>query len=114
MKRTALLTAALLLALLLLRARDRDETRRIAARYRGSLVQAASAEVAGARTTVDVTGMDALARIAQRYDRLIFHVQSPADTYFVEDEGTVYRYRPSPVADRRQPDRPWADRASAG
>jgi len=88
------LAAGILLLLLLGRPRNHDDPRRIAAQYGRSIVEVTTVVVADGRTTIDVAGIHALARIAQRYDRLILHQRSPLDTYLVEDEATVYRYQP--------------------
>jgi len=88
------LAAAVLLLLLLVRPRNSEDPRRIAARYGRSIVEVSTVSVADARTTIDVTSIEALARIAQRYDRLILHQAGSVDTYIVDDEATVYRYQP--------------------
>ena len=45
---------------------------------------------------VDVPDVRALFRIAERYDRLILRAdENGIDTYFVDDDSAVYRYRPS-------------------
>jgi len=95
------LAAAAVLLLLVQRPRNREDPRRIAAQYGRSIVAITTVAVADTRTMIDVTGIDALARIAQRYDRLILHQPDPVGTYLVEDEGTVYRYQPRTAQDRR-------------
>ena len=62
-----------------------------------------------ARSTIDVTSIDALAQLADRSQRLILHHHHPdADTYLVDDEGTLYRYytRPPGRDDPRRPSVP--------
>ncbi len=50
-----------------------------------------------------MTSIDALAQLAERSDRLILHHhRDDADTYLVDDEGTLYRYRIS-LASREHP-----------
>ena len=42
---------------------------------------------------VEVADMDALATIAERYDRMILHEDGEhADTFSVSDDGVLYRY----------------------
>ncbi len=77
---------------LLLLGRRGDEVAAIRRRYRDSVVDVASGErPAGIERRVAT--MDALARIAERYDRLILHEgQEGRDSFLVEDDGIVYRY----------------------
>ncbi|MFN2640600.1 MAG: signal peptidase I [Actinomycetota bacterium] len=80
------------------RGRARDETRedeatRILRRYRQWIVPVASPSARSGDPIVDVTSMASLLRLADRYGRMILHeegVQRPA--FFIEDEGTTYRY----------------------
>ena len=45
-----------------------------------------------------MTSIHALAQLAERSERLILHDQRDgADTYLVDDEGTLYRYQAHPV-----------------
>jgi signal peptidase I len=84
----ALLTAA---ALTLLRRRD-DEVAAIQRRYAELLVTVAprGRDRAGERR---VESIGALARIAERYDRLILHEEDAGrHSFLVEDAGVVFRY----------------------
>jgi len=49
--------------------------------------------------------MAALARLAERYDRMILHESGDAgDTFSVAEDGILYRYSvPVPPQERRQP-----------
>ena len=51
-----------------------------------------------------MTSIQALAQLAERSERLILHHQRDgADTYLVDDEGTLYRYQPVAAAARQYP-----------
>ncbi len=86
-----------LLAVLLLGARTRrDDHARAESRYGRLLVPVASVQRRAPETTVRVESMDALARIAERYDRMILHEDSESGrSYFVEDDGVVYSFDPA-------------------
>jgi signal peptidase I len=87
-----------LLQLLGTRLQTASETERIEARYSQWLIP-----VDVMRTTngelVRVSDMDGLARLAERYDRMILHEESRgAHRYYVEEAGVVYCYDPNPPA----------------
>ena len=68
-------------------------------RYRHLIVPIAGTTFDPARPPIDVTSIQALAQLAERSERLILHHQRDgADTYLVDDEGTLYRYQAQPVA----------------
>jgi signal peptidase I len=94
---SALGAAAGLLCLLLgglltaLRRRG-DEVAQIGQRYRDWIVEIAPGE-RPAGTERRVASMEALARLAERYERLILHEPGErGDAFLVEDDGIVYRY----------------------
>ena len=63
-------------------------------RYRHLIVPIAGTTFDPARPPIDVTSIGALAQLAERSERLILHHQhNGADTYLVDDEGTLYRYQ---------------------
>jgi signal peptidase I len=63
-------------------------------RYRHLIVPIAGTTFDPARPPIDVTSIGALAQLAERSERLILHHQRDgADTYLVDDEGTIYRYQ---------------------
>jgi signal peptidase I len=75
-----------------------DPTSRIQARYRHLIVPIAGAAYDRARPPIDVASIEALVQLAERSERLILHhVDDGADTYLVDDEGTLYRYRSGPA-----------------
>ena len=74
-------------------------------RYRHLIVPIAGTTFDPARPPIDVTSIQALAQLAERSERLILHHQRDgADTYLVDDEGTLYRYQalPPPCASFRR------------
>jgi hypothetical protein len=73
-------------------------------RYRHLIVPIAGTTYDPARPPIDVTSISALAQLAERSERLILHHQRDgADTYLVDDEGTLYRYQASPNGARQLP-----------
>ena len=73
-------------------------------RYRHLIVPIAGTTYDPARPPIDVTSIQALAQLAERSERLILHHQRDgADTYLVDDEGTLYRYQPVAVPARQYP-----------
>lgn len=91
-----LLAAAcgLLLASLARIRRGPDPAAEIRARYGRMIVPVAGAVHNPARPPIDVTSIDALALLAERSERLILHHRcDEADSYLVDDEGTLYRYQ---------------------
>jgi hypothetical protein len=73
-------------------------------RYRHLIVPIAGTAFDPARPPIDVTSIDALAQLAERSERLILHHErGGADTYLVDDEGTLYRYQPPPTSLRQIP-----------
>jgi signal peptidase I len=63
-------------------------------RYRHLIVPIAVPAYDPARPPIDVTSIGALAQLAERSERLILHHEHDgADTYLVDDEGTLYRYQ---------------------
>jgi signal peptidase I len=85
---------ALLLVALIMRLTRRapaDEAARVRARYGRWIVRVADASPAS--RVVDLTDFDDLARIAERYDRVILQDEQ-TDEYVVEEEGVSYRWRP--------------------
>jgi signal peptidase I len=95
-------SAALLTGLRLLD--DRSDPTAHIHRYRHLIVPIAGATYDRARPPIDVTSINALAQLAERSERLILHEQRDgADTYLVDDEGTLYRYQSHPAGVRQLP-----------
>jgi signal peptidase I len=88
-----LVLLALIRPLLVLVAPRRDETASILARYRGLIIPVAHITPLRGVPVIDVADMDALARIAEHYDRSILHETTGAgDTFWVADESGQFRY----------------------
>jgi signal peptidase I len=95
-------SAALLTGMRLLD--DRSDPTAHLHRYRHMIVPIAGTTFDPARPPIDVTSINALAQLAERSERLILHQQRDgADTYLVDDEGTLYRYQAHPAAPRQIP-----------
>jgi signal peptidase I len=93
---TGVLLAAVGAALagLWLRRRPADQGARIRSAYRHLIIPVAGLSPDAARPPVDVTSIDALVRLAERRERVILHHQGDGrDSYLVDDEGILYRYR---------------------
>ncbi len=92
--------AALLAALALIRPmlalmapRRRDEAASILARYGGLIIPVAHITPLRGVPVIDVADMDALARIAEHYDRSILHESTAeGDAFWVADESGQFRY----------------------
>jgi signal peptidase I len=106
---------ALIRPLLALIAPRRDEAASILARYRGLIVPVAQITPLRGVPVIDVGDMDALARIAEHYDRSILHETTvDGDAFWVTDESGQFRYtvgrqeprvaQEPPVAARVAPD----------
>jgi signal peptidase I len=93
-----LLCAALaLVATVVKRVRPLDEAARIQAQYGQLIVPVVLGPDELGVAPVDVPTIAALARLAESGQRLILHSRNERrDTYLVNDEGTVYRYRADP------------------
>jgi signal peptidase I len=92
----SLLLGALALAALLQRHRG-EEHERIAARYGHLLLPVRSRPQEWTRVT-DLADIGSLVRVAEQYDRMIFHVNDGGEhSYLVESEGSVLRYRTKPA-----------------
>jgi signal peptidase I len=101
----ALAGGGALLALRWKRGQPADATASIHARYRHLIVSIGAMRVDPTRPSIAVTSIDALARLAERSERLILHHhRNGFDSYFVDDEGTLYRYEPH--AAEQRPARP--------
>jgi signal peptidase I len=84
---------AVLLAVLLKRGRLFEESARIQAQY-GHMIVPIIAIDQWVWEPIDVTSIKALVRLAECSERLILHHQNEGvDTYLINDEGAVYRYR---------------------
>ncbi|MES1193774.1 MAG: signal peptidase I [Solirubrobacterales bacterium] len=81
------------------RRRPQDLSMQIHARYGHLIVPIASIMHNPAQPVVDVMSIDALAQVAERCERVILHHHRiGAESYLVDDEGTLYRYQPRAAA----------------
>lgn len=79
------------------RRRPTDLSAQIHARYKHLIVPIASIMINPDQPIVDVMSIDALAQVAERCERVILHHHRiGAESYLVDDEGTLYRYQPRP------------------
>ena len=78
----------------------RDETASILARYGGMIIPVACVTQLPGVAVIDVADMDALARIADHYDRSILHeTDASGDAFWVADESGQFRYTVGRPAD---------------
>ena len=89
---------------MLTRGRRRDETSRIKARYGPLIVDVARNESG----VVELEDMDALARLAEQYERPILHGvgEDGRDEFGFTDDGTRYVYRTPPPPAEPEPEAP--------
>ncbi|HEV7492992.1 signal peptidase I [Baekduia sp.] len=81
------------------RRRPQDLSMQIHARYGHLIVPIAAIMHDPSQPVVDVMSIDALAQVAERCERVILHHHRiGAESYLVDDEGTLYRYQPRPAA----------------
>jgi signal peptidase I len=77
------------------RRRPQDLSMQIHARYGHLIVPIAAIMHTPGQPVVDVMSIDALAQVAERCERVILHHHRiGAESYLVDDEGTLYRYQP--------------------
>jgi signal peptidase I len=89
----ASLCAALLAALLLLRARRADEPTRIQAKYHHNLITVGQSNLATYTNVVELPSFRSLVRLAEHYDSVIIHEETDrGHSYRVADNGTLYIY----------------------
>ncbi|MDQ4064555.1 MAG: signal peptidase I [Actinomycetota bacterium] len=92
------------------RREEDDEDARIAARYRDWLIPVAP-RATHAAPAIEVTDMEGLARLAERYERMILHsTNGTGHRYMVEDAGVLYYYetrtKTEPAAEAEAPTAP--------
>jgi signal peptidase I len=108
----ASIVALLVCGLMLLRGRRADEPARIQARYRDWLIPVARSDRRSYDEVVEVKSIETLARLAERYDRMILHEESElGHSYRVAEEGVLYVYligapEGIPLASRLIPSQP--------
>jgi len=81
------------------RRRPQDPSMQIHARYGHLIVPIAAIMHNPGQPVIDVMSIDALAQVAERCERVILHHHRiGAESYLVDDEGTLYRYQPRAAA----------------
>jgi signal peptidase I len=89
----AAIVLALLALIALVRPREREESETIRTRYGRVIVPVERVWQLPGVAVIDVADMEALARIAERYDRSILHEQTAdGDAFWVTDESGQFRY----------------------
>jgi hypothetical protein len=74
--------------------RPSDASGRVQARYGHLIVPIAAITPNPVQTPIEVTTIDALVALAERGERLVLHHSGEdADTYLVDDGGTLFRHR---------------------
>lgn len=91
------------------------ETERVRARHKDLLLAVLPITLTPGRPVVDVTDVEALVRLAERYGLLVLHWQrSGVTTYVVQDEGATYRFRSWVAAPVQAPADEPVDEPAAG
>jgi signal peptidase I len=89
----AVIVLALLALIALARPREREESETIRTRYGRVIVPVERVWQLPGVAVIDVADMEALARIAERYDRSILHERTAdGDAFWVTDESGQFRY----------------------
>ena len=89
----AAVVAAALAVIRLRRDRRADEPTRIQARYGEAMIAAVQSTLTRGGDLVEVESIEALARLAERYQSIMIHEQTDTGhAYLVADNGTVYAY----------------------
>ena len=99
------LLAASLVALVLFDSRSAPQTAVIRRRYPGMLLEIEPMPAAVGHPVIDVVDFAALAKLAERYNLLVLHwTHGDTETFVVQDQSTVYRYRTSAALDKPAPE----------
>ncbi len=73
-------------------------------RYEPHLLHTEPVAPADGRTVIELDSIDALARVAERYERFILHSESgPEHNFLVDDGTTLYRYRTEEAVEAADP-----------
>ena len=76
-----------------------DDIGGVLTRYLPHLLRTEPVAPAEGRTVIDLDSIDALARVAERYERFILHSESGPEHSFLVDDGTaLYRFRTGEAA----------------
>ena len=70
-----------------------DPAQYIRTRYDSMLIDIQNVDLVDSKTTVDVSSIDDLGKLAERFNAMILHAESNfAHVYYVQGEGTTYRF----------------------
>jgi hypothetical protein len=62
-------------------------------RYSSLMIDIQNADVIETSTLVDVSSIDDLAKLAERFNAMVLHAEfNQSHAYYVQDEGTTYRF----------------------
>jgi hypothetical protein len=87
------LSALILLGLRLQHLSRQHQEKFFEIRYNSVMIDVQNANAISSSNVVDVTSMDALAKLAERFSTIILHAeQSQLHTYYVQAGGTTYRF----------------------
>jgi signal peptidase I len=87
------LFGSILIAMNMYNATQQDQDAIIRQKYGSMLVSVYESNVQSTASTIDVTSMDDLARLAERHGTMILHMtRDHSDHYLVQNNGTTYRY----------------------
>lgn len=90
------LFGSILIAMNIYNATQQDQDGLIRLKYGSMLVNVYESNVPSTASTIDVTSMDDLARLAERHGTMILHMnRGLADHYLIQNNGTTYRYVPA-------------------
>jgi signal peptidase I len=72
---------------------DKDPARFIRTRYGSMLIDIHNADIIDSSTQIDVSSIDDLGKLAERFNAMILHAEfDQSNAYYVQDEGTTYRF----------------------
>jgi signal peptidase I len=70
-----------------------DPAQFIRTRFDSMMIDVQNADVVDSKTTIDVSSIDHLGKLAERFNALILHTEfSQSHAYYVQGEGTTYRF----------------------
>jgi len=70
-----------------------DPAQYIRTRFDSMLIDVQNADLVDSKTTVDVSSIDSLGKLAERFNAMILHAESnDAHVYYVQGEGITYRF----------------------
>lgn len=104
------LFSSILIAMNIYNATQQDQDALIRLKYGNMVVNVYENNIQSTASTIDVTSMDDLVRLAERHGTMILHMTTDlADHYLIQNNGTTYRYitgknsitQPTPVESKK-------------